>query len=55
VNASALTVPRVPEFSAPPRPNNPINPGSARESSVNQNLFAITTFDIKDRYIVDAR
>ncbi len=54
VNASALTVPRVPEFSAASRdPNNPISPGSETQIIRNQNVFAITTFDIKDRYIVD--
>lgn len=54
VNASALTVPKVPEFSAASRdPNNPINPGSGTETIRNQNVFAITTFDIKDRYILD--
>src|SRR5690606_25015111 len=54
VNASALTVPKVPEFSAASRdPNTPINPGSGTETIRNQNVFAITTFDIKDRYILD--
>lgn len=54
VNASALTVPKVPEFSAASRdPNNPISPGSGTEIIRNQNVFAITTFDIKDRYILD--
>jgi TonB-linked SusC/RagA family outer membrane protein len=54
INASALTVPRVPEFTAASRdPNNPITPGSQTETIRNQNVFAITTFDIKDRYILD--
>lgn len=54
VNASALTVPRVPEFAAASRdPEFPIIPGSGTETIRNQNLFAITTFDIKDRYIID--
>ncbi|MCC6772627.1 MAG: SusC/RagA family TonB-linked outer membrane protein [Gemmatimonadaceae bacterium] len=55
VEATALTVPRVPEFSAASRdPSFPIQPGSGTEIIRNQNLFAVTTFDIKDRYIVDA-
>ena len=54
VNASALTVARVPEFGAASRdPNFPISPGSRSETVRNQNVFAVTTFDIKDRYIVD--
>jgi hypothetical protein len=44
----------VPEFSAASRdPNNPITPGSRTEVIRNQNYFAVTTFDIKDRYILD--
>lgn len=55
VTATALTVPRVPEFSAASRdPGFPIRPGSGTEIIRNQNLFAVTTFDIRDRYIVDA-
>ena len=54
VNASALTVPKVPEFGAAAQdPNNPIIPGSSTLPIRNQNYFVITTFDIKDRYIVD--
>ena len=54
VGASALTVARVPEFGAASRdPNFPIIPGSHSETIRNQNMFAVTTFDIKDRYIVD--
>jgi TonB-linked SusC/RagA family outer membrane protein len=54
VSASALTVPRVPEFSAASRdPNNPIDPGSYTRPIRNANYFAITTFEIKDRYIID--
>jgi len=55
VNASSLTVPRVPEFASALRgdPSNPITPGSGTETIRNQNIFAITTFDIKDRYILD--
>jgi TonB-linked SusC/RagA family outer membrane protein len=55
VTATALTVPRVPEFSAASRdPSFPLLPGSGTEIIRNQNLFAVTTFDIRDRYIVDA-
>jgi hypothetical protein len=54
LTATALTVPKVTEFSAASRdPNNPIVPGSFTQTIRNQNLFAITTFDIKDRYVID--
>ncbi|MGH7711420.1 MAG: SusC/RagA family TonB-linked outer membrane protein [Gemmatimonadaceae bacterium] len=54
VGATALTVARVPEFGAASRdPNFPIIPGSRTESIRNRNVFAVTTFDIKDRYILD--
>ena len=54
VFASALTVPRVTEFSAASRdPENPVIPGSFSQPIRNQNFFAITTFDIKDKYIID--
>jgi TonB-linked SusC/RagA family outer membrane protein len=54
VGASALTVARVPEFGAASRdPNFPIIPGSRTEDIRNRNVFAVTTFDIKDRYILD--
>ena len=54
VQATALTVPRVMEFTAASKdPSNPTLPGSHSETIRNQNLFAITTFDIKDRYIID--
>jgi len=54
VFASALTVPRVSEFAAASRdPENPIIPGSFTQPIRNQNFFAITTFDIKDKYIID--
>lgn len=54
VQATALTVPRVTEFTAASKdPSNPTLPGSHSEEIRNQNLFAITTFDIKDRYIID--
>jgi TonB-linked SusC/RagA family outer membrane protein len=53
VYAASLTVPRVPEFSSAD-PAADIFPGSRSVTIRNQNLFAITTFDIRDRYIVDA-
>ncbi|MFN8861788.1 MAG: SusC/RagA family TonB-linked outer membrane protein [Gemmatimonadaceae bacterium] len=54
MQATALTVPRVTEFSAASRdPENPVIPGSFSQPIRNQNFFAITTFDIKDRYIID--
>ncbi|MFN2566553.1 MAG: SusC/RagA family TonB-linked outer membrane protein [Gemmatimonadaceae bacterium] len=54
LNAPALSVPRVMEFSAAARdPNNPVNPGSRTEEIRSQNVFVVTTFDIKDRYILD--
>jgi TonB-linked SusC/RagA family outer membrane protein len=51
--ASSLTLPRVPEFSAADLSQSLI-PGSRTITIRNQNIFAITTFDIRDRYIVDA-
>lgn len=54
VQATALTVPRVTEFSAASRdPENPIIPGSFSQPIRNQNVFAITTFDLKDKVILD--
>jgi len=54
VTATALTVPRVTEFSAASKdPSTPVLPGSRTEAIRNQNVFAITTFDIRDRYIID--
>lgn len=53
-NAPKLTVPGVTEFGAAAQdPTNPNVPGSQTITIRNNNLFAITTFDIKDRYIVD--
>lgn len=49
--ASTLTIPRVPEFGATDYTT--LIPGSSSITVRNQNLFAITTFDIKDKYIVD--
>ncbi len=54
INAPALTVSRVKEFSAAARdPENPVIPGSRTEEIRSQNYFVVTTFDIKDRYILD--
>ncbi|HJQ21105.1 MAG TPA: SusC/RagA family TonB-linked outer membrane protein [Gemmatimonadaceae bacterium] len=54
VTASALTVPKVPEFaSAAQDPNSPIQPTSKTETIRNKNAFLVSSFDIKDRYIVD--
>ena len=54
VNASALTVPRVTEFSAySPDPNTPVTPGSRTEKLRSKNAFFVSTFEIKDRYILD--
>jgi TonB-linked SusC/RagA family outer membrane protein len=54
VNAPALAVPRVAEFEAAAQdPNNPVQPGSRSEEIRARNVFLISTFDIKDRYIID--
>jgi len=54
VNASALSVPQVTEYSAAAQdPNNPIQPGSFTQTIRNQNFFLISTFDIKDKLVVD--
>ena len=54
VNSSALTVPNVTEFSAySPDPNTPVTPGSRTEQLRSKNAFLVSTFEIKDRYILD--
>jgi TonB-linked SusC/RagA family outer membrane protein len=50
--ANQLTVPKVTEFSAAD-PAASIVPGSRTETIRAQNVFFVTTFDIKDRYILD--
>ncbi len=50
-NAQTLNLPAVPEFSAADLVG--ITAGSSTITVRNQNVFAITTFDIKDRYIID--
>ena len=52
VNATALTVPRIPEFSATDL-GFPIQPGSFTNIIRNQNYFLVSTFEFKDRYILD--
>jgi len=52
-SAAALAVPRVPEFGAADL-GQPVRAGSNTITIRNRNVFAITTFDIMDRYIVDA-
>lgn len=54
VNAPALTVPNVTEFTAAAQdPNNPVTPGSRTETIRARDVFLVSTFDIKDRYIID--
>ena len=54
VNSSALTVPNVPEFAAySPDPNTPVTPGSQTQVLRSKNAFLVSTFEIKDRYILD--
>lgn len=50
--ASTLVVGNVPEFAAADQ--NSTRVGSREEEIRNTNYFAVTTFDIKDRYIIDA-
>lgn len=52
-SAARLGVARVPEFSAATLNAGEVVPRSRTETIRNQNIFAITTFDIKDRYIID--
>ena len=54
VNAPELSVPKVTEFAAAALdPNNPVSPTSRTEQIRNSNAFLVSSFDIKDRYIVD--
>lgn len=50
--AGAFKVARVPEFAG--ADGTTLQSGSRQESIRNQNYFALSTFDIKDRYVVDA-
>ncbi len=54
VTAQKLTVGGVTEFGAAAQdPNAPNLPGSQTITIKNRNVFGITTFDIKERYIID--
>ena len=53
VQATSLTVPRVPEFTAANRDRD-IIPDSYQATIRAKNVFLVTTFDIKDRYVLDA-
>ena len=54
VNAPELTVPNVTEFTAASiNPENPVTPGSRTETIRARNVFLVSTFEYKDRYIVD--
>ncbi len=54
VQATALTVPKVTEFTAASTdPSSPVLPGSFTQATKNQNYFIVSTFDIKDKLVVD--
>jgi TonB-linked SusC/RagA family outer membrane protein len=54
INATALTVKAVNEFSAAKQGlSSPVQPASRTESIRAKNFFLVTTFDIKDRYVLD--
>ena len=54
VNAPELAVTQVTEFAAAAQdPNNPIAPSSLTQVIRANDMFAVTTFEIKDRYILD--
>jgi len=54
VTATALTVPKVTEFSAAAQDAaHPVQPGSFTRATRNVNYFAVTTFDIKDKLVLD--
>ena len=52
INSSQLTVPKVPEFGAAD-PSGTIRPGSRTEVIRAKDAFLVSTFDIKDRYVLD--
>jgi TonB-linked SusC/RagA family outer membrane protein len=52
VTADRLTVPQVPEFGAADQ-SGAIRPGSSTEIIRARDVFAVSTFEIKDRYFVD--
>ena len=54
VQATALSVRSVPEFTAAKQSqNSPVLPGSRSVTIRAKNYFLISTFDIKDRYVID--
>jgi hypothetical protein len=54
VGTSILNVPGVPEFAAAaPTPDQPVSPGSRTETIRAKDVFLVSTFEIKDRYILD--
>lgn len=54
VFAPALAVPRVPEFAGASRdPSAPVSPGSFTQDIRNNNIFAISTFEIDEKLIID--
>lgn len=54
VDANGLTIGQVPEFGATKQsPSTPVIPDSRTETIRAKNYFLISTFDIKDRYILD--
>lgn len=54
VSASALTVPKVTEFAAAANDAaHPVTPGSYTQPTRNQNYFIVSTFDIKDKLVLD--
>jgi len=53
-NAPKLTVGKVTEFTAADQdPDSPVSAGSRTETIRNQNYFLVSTFEIKERYILD--
>jgi len=50
ISSSTLTVPKVPEFGVY---GGTVRPGSRTQVIRNRNAFLVSTFDVKDRYIVD--
>lgn len=54
VSASALTVPKVTEFSAAALdPDHPVIPGSFTRATRTRNSFIVSTFDLWDKLVVD--
>jgi TonB-linked SusC/RagA family outer membrane protein len=54
VSVSELTVPRVTEFAAAAvNPDHPVQPGSLSQTTRTRNSFAVTTFDMWDKLVID--